>query len=65
MELFDIPKEQPNKTDKRCRDCVFMHQHYWSSNVVYCEKQQSKLTHNGMLKIKKMDNICGMFKYKE
>lgn len=62
--LFEIPEQKPVKTEKRCRDCDHIIRHAYSKTMFYCEIKKQKRTAYGMLKVKRLDNICEQFEAK-
>lgn len=62
--LFDIPEQQPVKTEKRCRDCKHIRHHQYTDKINYCAVKLDKHTGTGLKKVKRLDNICEQFEAK-
>ncbi len=63
LKLFDIPKEEKNKSKMTCRSCEYRYKHEYGK-MFYCSKRKSNKTSYGHVKIKAGDSACLMYKNK-
>lgn len=65
-QLFNIPIQKKLVRKEKCKDCAYSQR--WGLNdkspkvFWYCSARKSKLTNNGLLKIKASQTACDNFK---